>query len=397
MPVYHEDTPDEAVIQLNPGLDFPRYLGSIDVRRYDLDEVTNQIIEGIRQSNNPAYLFQSRGQMARLEADEHGVPRLQEMTPDRVMHLVARQQRCYRVDRRGDEQPAPPSYQVAKNVLASPLCVVGLPVVERVVGFPAYNRRGILQIEPGYYPASGTIYAPPSGYFPPPIPERPSPDIVSWAKENIAELFHDFPFVSEADRAAAIALLLLPIIRDLIEGPTPLHLGHKPKGGTGGTLLAHVCCFPALGAWPSSTAPPEHESEWDRTITALLCSGVPVLLFDNAQELRSRALASAITSASQMGRVVRTSTVACAEARCVWVATGNNVVLSDEIARRTLPIRLDAKMEHPERRTEFLHPHLRDWVAAQRDVIQFSCFALVENWLAKGQPAGRKRLGGFEH
>ncbi len=39
--------------------------------------------------------------------------------------------------------------------------------------------------------------------------------------------------MDEADRAHALALLLLPYARDLIDGPTPNHLAESPEPGSG--------------------------------------------------------------------------------------------------------------------------------------------------------------------
>jgi len=54
------------------------------------------------------------------------------------------------------------------------------------------------------------------------------------------ELLIDFPFADEASRANALALLLLPYVRPLIVGPTPLHLITAPTQGTGKDLLAQL-------------------------------------------------------------------------------------------------------------------------------------------------------------
>ena len=50
----------------------------------------------------------------------------------------------------------------------------------------------------------------------------------------------------------------------------------------------------------------------------------------------------------------------------LWLATGNNPDLSSEMTRRTISIRMDAKQERPEERTDFQHPDLLGWVQANR-------------------------------
>jgi putative DNA primase/helicase len=77
---------------------------------------------------------------------------------------------------------------------------------------------------------------------------QPTKDEIRFALEQICEPLQDFPFVEDADRAHTIALFLLPFVRELIEGPTPLHLIHKPAPGTGGSLLAQAINLAATGA-----------------------------------------------------------------------------------------------------------------------------------------------------
>jgi putative DNA primase/helicase len=42
--------------------------------------------------------------------------------------------------------------------------------------------------------------------------------------------------------------------------------------------------------------------------------------------------------------------------RCGWIATGNNLLLSDEMTRRTVRVHLDSGEEFPETRNGVRHP-----------------------------------------
>ena len=75
-----------------------------------------------------------------------------------------------------------------------------------------------------------------------------------------------FPFDGNPDRAHAVCALLLPIGRDLIEGPTPLHTFEKPTPGTGASLLVQLLCYLACGSVPAAMTPPQDEAEWRRTL-----------------------------------------------------------------------------------------------------------------------------------
>ncbi len=113
---------------------------------------------------------------------------------------------------------------------------------------PVFAPDGTLQTEPGYHPASRTFYAPTNGLSVRSVPEIPTREDVEYAVDPLAhELIGEFPFVGDAERAHAIALLLLPFARDLIDSATPFHLIEKPSPGTGATLLVDMLSYPAIG------------------------------------------------------------------------------------------------------------------------------------------------------
>lgn len=118
-----------------------------------------------------------------------------------------------------------------------------------------------LVVQSGYH-ESGRIYlALPPGVEVAPVSPQPSPGEVEAAKSMIlTEMMRDFPFVSEADRAHALAAALLPFIRAMITGPTPFHLINAPTKGTGKTLLAQVVTHPLgwvqRGSSQSRPSPP---------------------------------------------------------------------------------------------------------------------------------------------
>ena len=62
---------------------------------------------------------------------------------------------------------------------------------------------------------------------------------------------------------------------------------------------------------------------------------------------------------------------------CIWVATGNNPALSNEMTRRTVRIRLDAKTDRPWLREKFKHPDLRTWMAENRGKLAGSALTLI--------------------
>jgi len=104
--------------------------------------------------------------------------------------------------------------------------------------------------------------------------------------------------------------------------------------------------------------------------------------------LESSALSAAITSAIWEDRILGHSDMVRLPVRCGWIATGNNPVLSSEIARRTIRIRLDAKIDRPWLRDKdkFRRPNLKEWAASHRANLVWAALSLVQAWIAAGKP-----------
>ncbi len=81
----------------------------------------------------------------------------------------------------------------------------------------------------------------------------------------------------------------------------------------------------------------------------------------------------------------------------LWIVTGNNVAMNDEMARRSVRIRLDAGVEEPWHRQGFRHDPLLEWADKHRGELVRAALILVANWLARGaQPFTERTLGSFE-
>ncbi|HEY2922903.1 MAG TPA: ATPase, partial [Candidatus Binatia bacterium] len=121
-------------------------------------------------------------------------------------------------------------------------------------------------------------------------------------------------------------------------------------------------------------------------------------LIDNVRRrLESSALSSALTSEIWNDRIMGKTEIAQIVVRAIWVATGNNPVLSNEIARRTVRIRLDSKVDRPWLRNGFRIPNLREYVSRERTKFVWSALLLIQDWIVKGRPEGDKKpLGSYE-
>ena len=140
-----------------------------------------------------------------------------------------------------------------------------------------------------------------------------------------------------------------------------------------------------------------HNEEWRKLLTAKLKKTPTFLFIDNLKNcLDSAAVASAITSPTWEDRLLGGSNVIAVPVRCAWIATGNNPKVSDEIAHRTVRVRLNANVDRPELRTGFRHPNLPAWVKDNRADLVWAALTLIQAWIAAGKPPGGKTLGMFE-
>jgi len=351
--------------------------------------------------NDPPTVLQRGGVLTRLRVDAStGAPRLEPLTDDALRGVLARAARWYQLKERRQgpeaEEDAPP-LEVVKDLANLPEWP-GVPIIDTVIECPAFDRTGVLVATPGFHPVSRLWYRPAKDLQVPPVPAAPSAAEVVRARDWLAvELLGDFPFQEEASKAHALAALLLPFVRLLIDGPTPLHLFDAPTEGTGKTLLAKAITLVAIGREAESMAEGTADEEWRKRITAMLAGGPTFVLLDNVNRaLDSGALASALTTTGWTDRILGLTKMATLPNTAVWLASGNNTTLSRELIRRTLWCRLDAKVEAPHERRGFRHPNLLRWAKEHRGELVAAALTLAQAWLAAGRPPGPQTLGMFE-
>jgi hypothetical protein len=163
-------------------------------------------------------------------------------------------------------------------------------------------------------------------------------------------------------------------------------------------LLVEICAMPALGrSLPSMTAGRDDE-EWRKRLTSTLMRGDSHIHIDNiTTALDSGVLASALTQDTWEDRLLGQTKTVRLQIRQIWAANGNNLVMSDEIARRTIWIRLDANHERPWERNTFRHRNLRAWTLDHRPQLIAAAVAMVRQWIDADSPVyTEKHKGSYE-
>lgn len=369
---------------------------TFELRNKDLPLITEPLVEALIVANDDdPVLFRYRGVPVWFELDDRGKPSIREVIFDRMRHLLARRFLFVRRGRDGEEAPATPPIDVVRDVLALPN--IAFPIVERIIHVPVFGPDGEVYSEAGYNKSTRCIYLPCQGMEAiPTISANPDQQERTSALSLLRELLVDFPFV-DVGETHVLAAMLVPFARALIRGSTPLHLIEKPRPGTGATLLAQVICDICVGAPIAAMTESRSEDEFSRKIHSKLRSNPSVILLDNLRNrLDSATLAAALTSEVIEDRIIQRSETETADATCLWLGTANNPSLSDEMARRTVPIRLNAGVPRPHLRQGFRHPKLREWVRQEHGRLVWSCLTLIQAWIAAGRPKGTNRLGMYE-
>ena len=379
-----------------------------------LGKWTGQALQALEKTNVPPSLFQKSGLLVRLRADDDAAPTIEPLTLDALRGVLDRAAHWGepRTTKKGAVRIkyGPPRMEIVRDFAALPGWEPRIvPHLETVVESPRFLPDGRLMTDPGYHPEARIYFRPTHGLrdLGKSIPGRPRAADVDEAKAIIfGELLVDFPFAEPASKANALGCMLVPFVRMMIPGPTPLHFFEASTEGTGKGKLANACAYPALGRDLVSTPQKENEAEWRKAITTALISGPSHVFVDNMHNPKgwddtpapvdSGNLALALTQPYWQDRVLGGNTEVRLKITCVWMASGNNIEWSKELARRIVPIRLVAPNEDPSERTGFRHDPLEVWEAENRPELLRACLVLCQNWIAKGRPPGSRTMGSYE-
>ena len=227
------------------------------------------------------------------------------------------------------------------------------------------------------------------------LKEGPAPEA---ARLLLDHWLGDFPFASPSDRAHALALVLTPFIRRLIDGPCPGFLVEAPTPGSGKSLLAELAGTVALGAAPPPTPFARQEEERRKALLSALSSGRPMILLDNVSGAVADSTLEGILTAypawtdRDLGRIAELTVPALS----VFALTSNNATLSTDMARRVCRIRLNPATDRPGERSGFRMPDIRAWTRANRGLLVSAALSIIRAWMAAGRPYDGSRLGSFE-
>lgn len=342
-------------------------------------DIHDDAIKALVKANDPPTVFVRGGELVSISADERDILKIEALGVGGVRNKLTNAARWVSVRTKDKETETTTLPYCPKDVVEHFLAERTWPNIPPIVAItraPVLAPSLHLSMEPGYCQESRFYVA----------THEPWPTWSGSAEDAVCYIFEDFlvdfPFKTDADRAHALALLILPIVRPAIDGQTPLHLIDAPSPGSGKSLLARVCLMVTSGDHIAGTPGSKDEEEWRKKITAAIYEGQPYIFFDNlTQKVESAALDAALTQPEWTDRMLQQTRTVKAPIKQVWVATANNAELSTDVTRRTIWCRLDAGVERPEDRKGFVHESIEAWVRENRPNIISALCKIVQNWL----------------
>ena len=375
-------------------------LPTIMISNRQFRDMVAEAWEAVRKANDPPTIFRrldhviTLSRQTLLGKDNVVIRRLQEMA---MYDFLSKAANWFRENGDGIFA-APPPKDVARDMLT--VISDGLGRLDAVVFSPLFDGDGALLATPGYHRDAGLWLEFPHDFPVDDVPANPTPEQVSDARTLLLdELLVDFSFVDQSDRAHAVGAIILPFVRRMVGGCTPIHLIEAPTEGSGKGFVCHAISIVATGKESDPRILSQDENEARKLLTSELLGGRPIIMLDNVddrRQLSSPALASVITAESWTDRMMFTQQTITVPNTAVWLLTGNNPKVSMEIARRCVRIRIDPKVDRPYLRANFKHDPFIPWVKANRMALARAVLVLVRAWLAADRPGCKRRLGSFE-
>jgi hypothetical protein len=259
---------------------------------------------------------------------------------------------------------------------------------------PVLRPDGSIWQTPGYDAETGVLFDSPTAF--PHIPAKPTIDDARSAAARLLDIVCDFRFETLEHQAAWLAALLTPLARFAFTGACPLFLIDANIRGAGKGLLANVISTIIAGRDMPICAYAQEVEEMKKIITSVVLAGDRMVLLDNISgSFGNAAMDAALTGTTWKGRLLGQNLTPELPLSTVWFATGNNVMLSGDMCRRTIHIRMNVEDEHPEDRENFKYTSLLEHVLQNRPSLLTDALTILSAFLQSGAVSKSPTLGSF--
>lgn len=304
--------------------------------------------------------------------------RLPEVTTINLVEYFSLAARFERFDKRSkDWVRVDPPDKIAAAYLARKKKRV--PHIAGIVNTPFLRADGTICDREGYDPTTAVLCKWEGVSFPP-VPLKPTKKDALAALAVLEKPIAEFPFVTPADRSAALSGILTPLDRKGVD-IVPAHGITSPSAGTGKGLLEDIIAVIATGRpMPSDNQGPDEE-EQEKRLGASLIAGDSLISIDNCERpLEGACISSAVTQHIVEVRVLgKSKKVECPNTASIF-ANGNNLIIGADMTRRVIRCEMDAEVERPETR-KFKVNRLLKTVQANRIQLVIAGLTILRAWL----------------
>jgi len=210
------------------------------------------------------------------------------------------------------------------------------------------------------------------------------------------EVFDEFPFNSDLDKAVAVAALCTAIQRPSIAGDTgmPGFGIVSPTQSSGKTTLAQLISYSIYNRPVAAQSWTEDDEELGKHLLGIFQEGHSCVLFDNIEQgaaVQNGRLANAMSNDMFGGRQLGENKIIQVPSSVVWLFTGNGISFVGDFATRIYPININPKMEAPDTRS-FKRPDIGQWAMDNRKKIISAVLSIIYAGKGMGDIGGSTRF-----
>ena len=311
-----------------------------------------------------------------------------------LVETLTRHTRFAKWDGRADKfVPCDCPAEVARMILANKgHGWTDVPRLRAIISAPTLRHDGTVLNTPGYDAATGLLLVGERIWRQ--MPDSPSKRDALNALDILVEPIDAFPFVDNADLAAALALFITAVMRPCLR-TVPMFTITAPAAGTGKSLLVDIAAILATGRKAAVVTPTQDEAELEKRIGAAALAGDQIISIDNVTHiLRSDQLCQLLTQEEVQVRVLGASKNVRIPSTALICATGNNLSIHGDLNRRAVRIRLDAKCERPDERR--FDRDATSLALRKRSELVAAALTIVRAYLSAGAPSQASPMGSFE-
>lgn len=305
-----------------------------------------------------------------------------------------------RFNAKGEHVPADPPLEFARHLMDRQ-GEWAFPTLRGLVNAPTMRPDGSILQAPGFDEASGLIFDPRGVEFPP-IADEPTRDEARAALALIDELFSLFPYERENGEeplltpsySVTLSAILCAVARDAMR-TVPAHANDSPTPGTGKTIQAETVAIIGTGSLPAMMSQGPSDEELEKRIATALRAGDRVIVIDNVERpLGGDFLCSVLTQERVQARILGKSERVVLPTAAVFIATGNNLQLAGDLARRAVKGRIDSGEERPDKREFPFDP--RQLARQRRPQLVAAALTILRAYHVAGRPVRLTPMGSFE-